>query len=216
MANILHYAFFAAVGLYILTLIFQLTMFKMKQNRKFSFRNELPFELVQGVDVRYSLLQNILLFLITIAEVVFAFNYFPSLVRWYEYLLVAGFVLSAIMVYLLHFVRVFEIKRHIIVMLLQALGVFTTFLALGIYMQFNIYDHQNLAFAIVLYVLAFAMIALLLNPKLRNWPIMDKREQQDGTVLILRPKTFLLAIYEWLYFALHFVVFIIMYVYLYF
>ena len=71
MANILHYAFFAAVGLYNFNLIFQLTMFKMKQNRKFSFRNELPFELVQGVDVRYSLLQNILLFLITIAEVVF-------------------------------------------------------------------------------------------------------------------------------------------------
>lgn len=216
MANILHYAFFTAIGLYILTLIFQLTMFKMKQQRKFSFRNELPFELVRGVDSRYSLIQSILLFLITIAHVVFAFNYFPTLITWYEYLLVAGFVLSSIMVYLLHFVRVFEIKKHIIVMLLQALSVFTTFFALGIYMQFNIRGQQNLPFAIVLYVLALFSISLLLNPKLRSWPIMDKREQQDGTVLILRPKTFLLAVYEWLYFALHFVMFIIMYIYLYF
>ncbi len=217
MANtILHFTFFAAVALYVITLIFQLTMFKMKQNRKYSFRNELPFELVQGVDVRYGLIQNVLLFLVTVAQVVFAFNYFPTLIMWYEYLLVAGFVLSSIMVYLLHFVRVFEIKKHIIVMLLQGLGVFTSFLALGIFMQFNIYDRQSLPFAIILYVLAFLSLLILFNSKLRSWPIMDKRVQQDGTVLILRPKTFLLAVYEWIYIALHFVAFITMYIYCYF
>jgi len=56
---------------------------------------------------------------------------------------------------------------------------------------------------------------VLLNPRLRKWPIMDKVLQQDGTVLILRPRYFMLALYEWGFIAAQFLLMIVMYAYLY-
>lgn len=215
MPNLLHASFFIGIGLFAFTLIFQTLLFQQKQQRKFNFRNELPFELVQGVDQKYLSYHYILLFLVTLAEIIFAYNYFPQLILWYEYLLVGSFVLSSIMVYILYFVRVFEVKRHIIVMLIQALSVITSYFALGVFAQFNIWDKQVLALAIVLYIIAFVALLALLHPKLRRWPIMDKEFMQDGTVVITRPRYFMLAVYEWMFILLHFIVFIIMYIYLY-
>ncbi len=215
MPEVLHASFFVALGLFIVTIIFQTTMFHQKQQRKFNFRNELPFELVQGIDNRYMHYHYILLFIISLAQIIFAYNYFPTLVRWYEYLLIGSFVLSAIMLYLLYFIRVFEVKRHIIVVLLEALSVITSYFALGVFAQFNIWDKQVLPLAVGLYIIAFVALLLLFNPKLRRWPIMDKEFMQDGTVVITRPRYFLLALYEWFFIFLHFLIFIIMYIYLY-
>jgi hypothetical protein len=51
--SIVHIAFFSSLSLFVITLIFQLSLYRTKQNRKFSFRNELPFELVQGADIKF-------------------------------------------------------------------------------------------------------------------------------------------------------------------
>lgn len=214
--NILHFSFFLGFFLFIVTLVFQLTMYRFKQVRKFSFRNELPFELIQGSDIKYLYIHNILILFIVLAQITFAFNFLPNLIYWYEYLLVGSFVLSSIMFYLLFFVRVFEVKRHLLVVILQALSVVTTTFALGVFAQFNIYDKQSLPLAIILYVVSVLALALMFNPRLRRWPIMDKVLQQDGTVLILRPRHFILAIYEWGYIVLHFLLFLLMYIYLWF
>lgn len=214
--SIMHVSFFVAIFLFIITLIFQLTMYRYKQGRKYSFRNELPFELVQGVDSRFTHYHYVLIFMVTLAQVLFAFNYIDTLVLWYEYLLIGSVTLSAVMFYLLFFIKVFEVKKHLIVVILQALSVVTSLIAFGLLLQFNIRGTQSLFFAIVSYVIAFIALLLLFNPKLRQWPIMDKVLQQDGSVLILRPRFFLLALYEWGFIILQFLQLIFMYVYLYF
>lgn len=214
--SVLHVSFFVGLFLFIITLIFQLTMYRYKQGRKYSFRNELPFELVQGVDQKYLHYHYVLIFGVTLAQVLFAFHYLPSLIYWYEYLLVASVTLSAIMLYLLFFIKVFEVKRHIFVVILQALSVVTSFVAFGVFVQINIYGTQNLVFAIVNYVIAFIALLLLFNSRLRRWPIMDKVLQQDGSVLILRPRYFMLALYEWGFIILQFLQFTLMYIFLFF
>ncbi len=214
--SVLHVSFFIGLFLFVITLIFQLTMYRYKQGRKYSFRNELPFELVQGVDQKYIQYHYILIFGVILAQVLFAFNYLPQLIYWYEYLLVASVTLSAIMLYLLFFIKVFEVKRHIFVFIVQALSVVTSFVAFGLFVHINIYGTQSLPFAIVNYVFAFIALLLLFNSRLRRWPIMDKVLHQDGTVLILRPRYFLLALYEWGFIILQFVQFILMYIFLFF
>lgn len=47
----------------------------------------------------------------TIANLLFAFKYLDHIYNWYEYLLVGSLVLSAIMLYLIFFIKVFEIKN---------------------------------------------------------------------------------------------------------
>ncbi|MFA5660159.1 MAG: hypothetical protein WC968_02015 [Bacilli bacterium] len=215
MNSTLHVTFFVGLFLFIITLIFQLTMYRYKQQRPFSFQNELPFELVQGVDTRYLHYHYILIFMVTLSQVIFAFNYLPTLVAWYEFLLVGSLALSAIMFYLLFFIKVFEVKKHILVVLLQALSVVTSFIAFGLFAQFSIFGKHNLVFAIVSYIIALVGLFVLFNPRLRRWPIMDKVLQQDGTVLILRPKVFLLALYEWGFILFQFILFILMYIHLY-
>ena len=120
------------------------------------------------------------------------------------------------MLYLLFFIKVFEVKRHIFVVILQALSVVTSFVAFGVFVQINIYGTQNLVFAIVNYVIAFIALLLLFNSRLRRWPIMDKVLQQDGSVLILRPRYFMLALYEWGFIILQFLQFTLMYIFLFF
>lgn len=213
--QILNITFFITIFLFIIILIFQLTMYNYKQHRKYSFRNELPFELVQGIDESFSHYHFILLFIVTLAQIVFAFNYVPQLVNWYDYLLVGGLALSSIMFYLLFFIKVFEVKKHIIVVLLQALSVITSFFAFGVYTHIGLYGLQNVGLAIVAYIIAAVALLALFNPKLGKWPIMEKVLQQDGTVLILRPRYFLLAIYEWSFIVLQFILLIFMYVALY-
>lgn len=215
MASVLHVSFFVGFFLFVITLIFQLTMYRYKQGRKFSFRNELPFELVQGVDSRYLHYHYILIFVITLAQVIFAFNYSTPIHGWFQYLLIGSLVLSAIMFYLLFFIKVFEVKKHIFVVLMQALSVVSSFFAFGLFVQFNIVGTQNLPLAIIAYIIALVALIALFNPRLRRWPIMDKVLQQDGSLLILRPRYFMLALYEWAFIILQFLLFVLMYAYLY-
>lgn len=52
--------------------------------------------------------------------------------------------------------------------------------------------------SIISYLLAFFALLLALNPRLSKWSMMDKIEQQDGSIIVLRPKIFVLAVTEWL------------------
>lgn len=212
--TIVHVAFFASLSIFVITLIFQTSLYRLKQGRKYSFRNELPFELVQGADIKFINYHYILLFLVTVGNLIFAFKYLDNVYNWYEYLLVGALTLSSIMLYLIFFIKVFEIKKHIIVVIIQALSVVTSFLAFGLYAHISPFGKESLVFGVIGYVFAFVGMLMLLNSKLRKWPIMDKVIQQDGTVLILRPRNFILALYEWGFIAGHFLLMIIMYAYL--
>ena len=132
----------------------------------------------------------------TIANLLFAFKYLDHIYNWYEYLLVGSLVLSAIMLYLIFFIKVFEIKKHIIVVILQALSVVTSYLSFGLFAHISPFGKQNIVFGIFGYLFALIGMLVLLNPRLRKWPIMIKfAARWNGTYL--RPRFFMLALYEW-------------------
>ena len=57
-------------------------------------------------------------------------------------------------------------------------------------------------FAVIYFVLGAAVLIILLNPKLKQWAKLDSKPAEDGTVVIMRPRPFVLAFSEWLLFGI--------------
>lgn len=54
------------------------------------------------------------------------------------------------------------------------------------------------AFMIVFFVIALALGILMLNPKLTHWPELKTEMSEDGSILTVRPRPFILAFSEWI------------------
>lgn len=210
--NVIFVSFSAILFLFAVMLIFAFNMFRLKQQRKFSPKNEFPFELLQGNDAKHLFYYVIMMLLIVVAILIFGLNVVKTRVYFYEILFIISYILSAILFYLMFFLRLNKIKRHLFIAILYFLLITTSFVSYGLFLQFSPFIDNNLTLAVISYCLGLFSFGMALNPKLVNWPIMDKREQQDGTITILRPKIFILALYEWLYVGLHFVLFIFMFI----
>lgn len=51
---------------------------------------------------------------------------------------------------------------------------------------------------ILCFLIALASLAILVNPKLKNWPKLEAVSETDGTVTFKRPRPFVLAFSEWI------------------
>lgn len=217
MDNVLLFAFLFAITIFIVTMIFQLNMFRVTQDRKFNFKNELPFELTEGVPRKFLRLQYLLHGVISVALLVFGFAFVfkdTSDLFFYDYLLLAGLTLSAFTYFLVFFLKLDEVKFHLIILLLYVFSLFTAYLAFALYLHLSPYspllnNKATYVFIVFGYLVSLVMLLLMFNPQLAKWPVMDKIKQQDETLIILRPKLFILAVYEWLFVLLHFIFLII-------
>lgn len=213
MNNAILLVFITLLSIFAITLIFQLNMFRIKQGRSFSFHNEMPFELVEGLDKGLIHYQYLLYLIISTLFLAFGFFYVKTPIFYYEILLLISLLVNGILFYLMFFLKVSALKKHLFILTFYIVTLATSFLSFGLYMQLSPHlINNNLPIAIISYILGIVTLGLVLNPKLKKWPIMDKIEQQDGTNIILRPKKFILAIYEWIYVVFHFVLIIVMFV----
>ncbi|HZJ89413.1 MAG TPA: hypothetical protein VFD05_01845 [Bacilli bacterium] len=211
MNNLILFSFLGVIALFSITLIFQLNMFKITQKRKFNFKNELPFELTEGTSRRFLKLQYLFHGLISLLLLVYGFAFAfkdGNNLFFYDIMLLSGLTVAAFTYFLVFFLKIDNVKFHIIVLLLYVFALFTSFLALGLNLHFSPFSKINensftYIFIALGYVVAGVIIGLILNPKLAKWPYMDKITQQDETVIIMRPKTFILALYEWIFVFLH-------------
>jgi hypothetical protein len=69
---------------------------------------------------------------------------------------------------------------------------------LNLYISNNRVDFKFLLIGILEAMLGFATLLIMLNPRLRNWANMNAKTEEDGTVVIVRPRFFILAFSEWL------------------
>jgi hypothetical protein len=58
-------------------------------------------------------------------------------------------------------------------------------------------EPSMIAFAVVSFIFAVLHVALIVNPKLRDWDRMDKETSPEGTVTYVRPRHSVLALSEW-------------------
>ncbi len=224
MNNIILGAFLVVFTLFAVTLLFQLNMFKIAQKRPYSFRNELPFELTEGTPARHYHFQYVLHGLISLAMLVYGVAFvfrFNHIRYYYDYMILSGLVISAFTYFFVFFFKINNLKGHILVLLFYVFALFTAFLGFGLSLYLSPYElltneNLKLVFTVINFVSAAVILLLMFNPKLARWPMMDKITQQDGTLIILRPKTFILALYEWLFVGIHLLFILLSFVTLFF
>lgn len=178
-------------------IIFGLNAYQIKQRRTYSFKNEFPFELTQGVGLNFIPYIHAMALLFTTAMILFGFY----AIKYHGYFAGPSFLVSwtitAFLIYLLFIIKFSSVKRHLLVSASMLVFTMINAVMFGLYLQFSPIFTQNLLFPIISYGLGFVALLLAVNPRLNKWSVSDKIEQQDGTVIMLRPKVYVLAMTEW-------------------
>ncbi|MDD3098958.1 MAG: hypothetical protein PHW36_01240, partial [Bacilli bacterium] len=130
------------------------------------------------------------------------YYHFPGYV---SYLIMIGilFVISAVSFLTLHIIQAKYVRLHTLVatayFAVSALAAgAVSIILLNLYISNNRVDFKFLLIGILEAMLGFATLLIMLNPRLRNWANMNAKTEEDGTVVIVRPRFFILAFSEWL------------------
>lgn len=181
-----------------LMIIFAINSYRYKQKQAYSFLNQFPFELTQGAGQNNHLYIHILVLLFSLASVFFGFYRIQYPLADFSGL---SFLLSwsatSFVIYLVFIVKFTSVKRHLLISSLLFILTILNGLMMGLYLQRSPELILQQAHPIISYALALIALLLAVNPKLSHWSFMDKIEQQDGTIIVLRPKVFILALTEW-------------------
>lgn len=181
-----------------LTIIFAINSFRMKQRRDYSFLNEFPFELTQGVGANFTRFMHVLVLFFSIMMIFFGFYRIEYIIAHFSGLVfLMSWTLTAFLIYLIFIVKFTSVKRHLFISALFFLLTVLNGLMFGLYLQLSPVYMLDKTYPIISYILGAIALLLVLNPKLSHWSYMDKIEQQDGTVIVLRPRVFVLAFTEW-------------------
>lgn len=196
--------------------IFGLSNYQETFKTKFSVLNMFPYELSfhnQGqtlIFYRFFLYLYVAFSLTPSLLMVSKFFQFPG---YMSYLIMISivFVINAVVLLTMHIIQAKFVRLHTLIA--------TTYLALSILgagavsiVLFNLYISNNqidvnyLVLGVLEAVAGFALLVVMLNPRLRNWAEMNTEENEDGTVVVTRPKIFILALSEWLSIFINFAV----------
>lgn len=186
-----------AVIFFLLTIVFSLSNYRTKQGRNYSFLNEFPYELSQGVEQRFVIYLYFSQMMQALGFVLFGFYAFVDLAHYFGIILIVSWTLTALLGASIFFVKLRSMKGHIAIVACLITFTLVNAVFLGIYIFKTIYLDAPLILPIICWILAAIVAFLAINPALKRWPFMDKIEQQDGTIIILRPKFFVLAYTEW-------------------
>lgn len=180
------------------TIIFAINSFRIKQRREYSFLNEFPFELTQGVGISFTRYMHALVLLFSTMMIFFGFYRIEYVLAHFSGLVfLISWTATAFLIYLIFIVKFSSVKRHLMISALFFLFTILNGLMYGLYLQLSPVFMIDKTYAIISYILAALALMFVVNPKLSHWSYMDKIEQQDGTIIVLRPKLFVLAFTEW-------------------
>jgi len=183
---------------------------------KFSVLNMFPYELSYHNQGKLLLFYRFFLYLYA------AFSITPALMMVSKYINFFGylsyivmisilFVINAIVLLTLHIIQAKFVRLHTMIATAYfaisalAAGASSIFL-INLYLGNNQNDWNLLVFGILEAMLGFAILIIMLNPKLRNWAELNTKTNEDGTTIITRPKLFILAFSEWLVIFVNFAV----------
>jgi hypothetical protein len=184
-----------------------------EEGKSYDVRSSFPYELYETSRGPYFLFARIMEALVLLSYValpiLLGVKYFSTL-QGYATSFLAGVVLSSLLFSLSYFfltvVPASKEKFHLSLFFLSS-----AFNALNLSMEglFLITLAKSTRDGTALYILAaflFATalfsLALPMNPRLKKWAEMEKVAEADGTLSFRRPKIFILALSEWLLFAL--------------
>lgn len=188
--------------------IFGVSNYQETFKAKFSLLNMFPYELSyhnQGMMIiiyRFFLYVYVAFSISPALLMISKYYHFPGYV---SYLIMVGilFVISAVSLLTLHIIQAKYVRLHTIVAtIFFAVSALTSgavsIVLINLYISNNYVDIKFLMIGLMEAMLGFATLLIMLNPRLRNWAQMNSTTDEDGTVVIERPRFFVLAFSEWL------------------
>jgi hypothetical protein len=180
---------------------FSSLLFKREEKKKFSFLNGFPFELVNRTVLFLSIM--VLAGLSAIFYIYFFYSAFFILNQ--PLTLLISLITSAMMVSWIFLLIVSPLKTKPHLLLSSIFMVLNTSLSsiITYYLVVTPYEKYPDYLPFITGLIFIVQIILLINPRVKNWAILEKKED-NGQIEFLRPKVFVLALYEWLFFLLSF------------
>ena len=168
---------------------------------KFDFRSKFPYEMQDKSYFKYNWQVRFLALFFCLSLALFAVNAFDMRHASSLSLAIGVMILNAIVTMLLFFVSMKNASLHMILAIAQFALTFLSYAFVSNYVYFfNALDYP-LFLGIVSSVFVLVILLLLINPKLYRWMYLDKVEE-NGEIVIKRPKILLLAFYEWIFMLL--------------
>lgn len=200
--------------------LFGLSNYQETFKAKFSVLNMFPYELSyhnQGKMImfyRFFLYVYVAFSLTPALLLVSKFFHFPG---YTSYLIMISilFVINAVTLLTLHIIQAKYVRLHTIIATAYfAISVLasgaTSIVLFNLYISNNQSDLIYLTLGVLTAMAGFTILLLMLNPRLRNWAELNSQENEDGTIVIVRPRLFILAFSEWLAIFINFVVLILL------
>ena len=183
-------------------MVFSMLNYKKRYNVTYNLRNMFPYEFNYETTFKDNLIGNIFLVATSVGLVLFYVSFFQSIGSYGLPIItmVAGIVASVMMPFI-SFVPIKMIRMHLFVDVLFFIMTFLTSASFGLIMlnEYQVFmQAKSLVMAIVNFVFALGVFAILMNPKLTHWGDLEEVENSDGTKYYKRPKYFVLAFSEWL------------------
>lgn len=168
---------------------------------KFDIRSNFPYEMQDNFSFKYNWQVRFLALFFALSLCLFAVNAFDMKNASSLSLAIGVMILNAIVTMLLFFISMKNSYLHMAL----AIGQFgLTFLSYAFVTNyvffFNALDYP-IFLGIVTSVFLVIILLLLINPKLYKWMYLDKVEE-NGEMVLKRPKVMLLPLYEWIFMVL--------------
>lgn len=174
----------------------------------FSLLNMFPYELSYHNQGQRLLFYRFFLYLYT------AFSLTPAMLliskylnypAYLSYLVMIGgiLVITSISFLTMHIIPAKFIRLHSIVATAylagSALGAgAASIFLINLFLGNNQTQPAFLILGVIVAVIGLLILAVMVNPRLRQWAQLETRPSEDGTLVVVRPRLFILAFSEWL------------------
>ena len=173
--------------------------FYRQQQSRFNFFNSLPFELSQGSHKSFIPFHYGLISLSILSFILFPIIVLPSgsTQFYYAIIIYVMMAISGLIILSLFIITMNNYRLHLFALALLFASTIGESVGLVLYLLQSPFGYYSLPLVFLAAIPAILTLGFAFNPRLSKWPIMDKRELQDGTLQILRPRYFVLAYTEW-------------------
>ena len=153
---------------FIFGLMLAYILYQKQQKRKYSFLNEFPYELYQGVPQRSLSYFYVIEMIKALGFIWFGFTGFVDNKNYYGIILITSWTLTALLMMALTFVKLRAMKGHIAIVSTLIPLTLVNAVFLGIYFYKTYTLDVPLALTIIVFIVAALVLALSVNPLLKN------------------------------------------------
>ena len=195
-----------AIFLFACFLLASIFNYRARFKKDYHLRSHFPYELNYHGSYKDNIYGNIIYALFILAVVVFLIFFSNGNSNGYLiFALIAGSV-TLISLSALIYIPIDQLRLHMLVVAMAFIFslAFSVATVLAAYYKYK--DNSSIP-ALVSLIVSSLIVAihaiLVLNPKLSHWADMEDQKNEDGSIVKVRPKYFVLAYTEWALFFLY-------------